>query len=330
MSAARIGGRDECVRWRDEKLTSFGLPARGHALARLPNGRVVVAGRRPGLFSAIVDPDEPGAPRAFAPTRGCRFAGHAAVAPDGSEMLTSEFDAETIGAVLVGRDPKTGAERTPWRLNEIEPHELVFAHDGSRVFVAIGGLIVDGGVAGPAFNPGGVKSALLELDPLTGRLLARHALGEARASLSLRHLALSPDGSTVAVAAQDQDLSTVRPLVGLLRRGGDLELLPMPDVEEANFRGYVGSIAIDAAGAHVAAASPRGSLVGLWSLGTDRWIGALAIADVCGLTAGQETGVFWASSGHGAILKISARESGLSIDAQWHSEAGFDNHLLLV
>jgi len=35
-------------------------------------------------------------------------------------------------------------------------------------------------------------------------------------SLSLRHLTVSPDGETIAVAAQDQDLSETRPLVGLL------------------------------------------------------------------------------------------------------------------
>jgi hypothetical protein len=40
--------------------------------------------------------------------------------------------------------------------------------------------------------------------------------------------------------------------------------------------------------------------------------------------------VFWASSGHGAVLKIAARETSLRIEAQWHTNAGFDNHLMMV
>jgi hypothetical protein len=328
ISAANIEGRNGGVLWRDEKITSFALPARGHGLARLPNKKLVVAGRRPGVFSAIVDPDDLGRPpAAFAAARECRFAGHVAVAPDGSHLITSEFDADTVQAVLVVRDAATGAARDQWRLNEIEPHELVFTPDGSRIIVAIGGLMSDGGVAGPAFNPGGAKSALLEIDPKSGRVLARHSTGEGLASLSMRHLALAPDGSTIAVGAQDQDLSIPRPLVGLLRHGR-LELLPMPD--EANFRGYVGSIAIDAGGDFVAAASPRGGLIGVWSLGKGSWIGALAVADVCGLTAGQERGAFWASSGHGAVLKIMVQDSGPKVEAQWHTAAGFDNHLLAI
>ncbi len=245
-------------------------------------------------------------------------------------MITSEFDADSIEAVLVSRDPGTGAALANWRPNGIEPHELVFARDGSRVIVALGGLIKDGGVAGPAFNPGGVKSEVLEIDASSGAVLKRHSLGEDLVSLSLRHLALAPDGETVAVAAQDQDLSVARPLVGLLRPGKSLELLPMPETQEASFRGYVGSIAIDSAGAYLAAASPRGGVVGLWSLRSEKWIGALAIADVCGLTRGREDGVFWASSGHGAVLRIAARETGPTIEAQWHANAGFDNHLMMV
>ncbi len=329
MSAARIANRDGGALWRPDALTPFELPARGHALAHLPDGRVLLMGRRPGLFASMIDPRDPAAPlQSFAPAKACRFAGHAAVSPDGTSLVTSEFDAASVEAVLVARDPGSGAERARWRPGGIEPHEPIFARSGARLVAALGGLIEDGGVTGPIFNPGGVRSAVVELDPLSGKVLARHALGASFASLSLRHLAVAPDGETIAVAAQDQDVTVTRPLMSLLRLGKGLELLPQPDPRDFDFRGYIGSIAVDRSGEFVAAASPRGGLVGFWSMTSGRWCGGLAIADVCGVTAASEGGMFWASSGLGGIAKIAA--AGPRVEAQWHTQAGFDNHLLLV
>src|SRR6185312_9341084 len=130
----------------------------------------------------------------------------------------------------------------------------------------------------------------------------------------------------IAVAAQDQDLSQTRPLLGLL--SGDLAMLPMPSVREADFRGYVGSVAFDASGEFIAAASPRGSVLGLWSARRHAWLGALPIADACGVAAAAEDGMFWVSSGHGGLYKVSA--APLRIAAEWHTAAGFDNHLITV
>lgn len=330
MSAAHIGNNDGGALWQENALTPFKLPSRGHALTRLHDGDVVLMGRRPGLFASIVDPVDVSAPlRIFQPSKDCRFVGHAAASPDGAALITSEFDAVTIEARVVLRDSKTGAERAQWRLKGVEPHELLFARQGARVVVALGGLIRDGGVAGPAFNPDGVKSAILELDPSSGAVLAHHALAPSLASLSLRHLALSPDGETVAVAAQDQDLGETRPLVALLTLGKDLQPLSMPDARAVDFRGYIGSIAFDISGHFIAAASPRGSVLGFWS-SHGAWCGALPIADVCGVTAGVEPSTFWASSGHGGIYKVTVTVSGPAIAAQWRADAGFDNHLLLV
>jgi hypothetical protein len=328
VSAARLGQRDGGVLWSADRFASFNLPARGHAPVRLAGGRVLLMGRRPGLFAAMIDPVDPAAISSFSSAGNSRFVGHAAAAPDGSALVTSEFDADTFDAALVLRDPANGAERKRWLPGGIEPHELVFARCGARLVVALGGLIKDGGVAGPAFNPGGIHSAVLELDPLSGKTLARHTLAPSLSSLSLRHLAVAPDGETIAVAAQDQDITVTRPLVGLLRLGKGIELLSWPDPRECDFRSYVGSVAIS--GDYLAAASPRGSVLGFWSLSSGHWLGALAIADVCGVTAALERGGFWASSGHGGIVKIAADVTGPHVQAQWQVDAGFDNHLLMI
>ena len=329
VCAARVGGRDGGGLWQSGTLTPFALPGRGHAIARSPlTDHVVLVGRRPGVFAALVRTADLDAPaRVLAPAAGCRFAGHAAFAPDGRAMITSEFDADSMAGVLVARGPG-GEARERWSLPGIEPHELRFAAGGARLVVAMGGLIKDGGVAGPAFNPEGVDSAVLEIDPRSGRVLARHKLAPDLASLSLRHLPVSPDGRAVVVAMQDQDLSQARPLVGMLRLGGKIELLPMPDPRDCDFRGYLGSVAVDAGGRFICATSPRGGVAGLWSMGDGRWLGALDAPDICGLAAGAGPGAFWATTGYGEVLDLTASGAGLLVRARWKTAAGFDNHLL--
>lgn len=314
MSAVH-GPQDGGALWRPDALESFVLPGRGHAMAHLPDGKVLLMGRRPGGFAAMVEGSRVAS--LFAPSEGCRFSGHAAAC--GAELVTAEFD-ERIEAVLVVRDAANGAELARWRPGGIEPHELLFA--GGRLVVALGGLVKDGGISGPAVDPATVRSEVLELDSESGAVRARHRLKEA--SLSLRHLAASDE--VIAVAAQDQDLSIVRPLVGLLRPGKEIEMLPTPDPKDFDFRGYMGSVAIN--GDFVASASPRGGLAGFWSISKMSFHGALAIADVCGLCADKTSGMFWASSGLGEVLKIDA--AALSIAQRWQTKAGFDNHLLMV
>jgi len=183
VSAAKLGARDGAVLWSADGLTSFALPARGHAPLRLAGGRVLVMGRRPGPFATILDPRDPASSSSFVPAPGNRFAGHAALSPDGASLFTSEFDATSFRAAIVLRDPMTGAAHALWQPGGVEPHELVFAKGGARLVAALGGLIQDGGVAGPVFNPGGIDSTVLEIDPLSGKILARHKFGAASLSL---------------------------------------------------------------------------------------------------------------------------------------------------
>ena len=143
-------------------------------------------------------------------------------------------------------------------------------------------------------------------------------------------MALAPDGETIAFGMQDQDRSRLRPLVGLLRVGRGIELLPLPADDEGALRFYIGSVAIDVSGSFVAATSPKGGTIGLWSLGAGRWLGGVKLADVCGLAADKEAGCFWATSGFGDIVRLRAQPDGLATEARWRSDASFDNHLLRI
>ena len=330
VSAARIGESDGAVRMDGEGLSGFSLPGRAHALTRLGSGEVVFVGRRPGSFAAILDTENPRArPRIFAPVAGYRFAGHAALHPDGKMLATSEIDAETGAGAVVVREGHNGAPRAIFAAG-IEPHDLVFARGGSRLVVAIGGIAKAADIKGPPINAGNIDSAIVELDPASGRVMKRHALGRTGKSLSLRHMALAPDDETIAFGMQDQDRAELRPLMGLLRVGGDLTLLPLPGDDSGALRSYIGSVAIDSSGRFIAATSPKGGRIGLWSFGTGNWLGGFALEDVCGLAADPESGGFWASSGLGDVVKLHPSDAGFVEDAHWHAPAAFDNHLLRI
>jgi hypothetical protein len=204
----------------------------------------------------------------------------------------------------------------------------LFARGGEVLVVAVGGIARAADVKGPPINAGRIESAILELDPRTGAVLKRHALPADMSTLSLRHMALAPDGETIAFGMQDQDRSTVRPLMGLLRVGRGIDLLPLPAGDEGALRSYIGSVAVDESGRYVAATSPKGGLAGLWSLTDGRWLGGFKLDDVCGLAVDTDQASFWATSGHGDVVQLRAGGNGLAAVTHWRAPAAFDNHLL--
>jgi hypothetical protein len=329
VSAARIAEIDGGALIGVDGLVGFALPGRAHALTGLPWGEVVLVGRRPGSFAAFIDPQSPNAVRRlFAPVAGHRFAGHAAFSPDRNMLATSEIDAETGDGLVAIRDSRTGAPRATFAVG-IEPHDLLFARGGARLVVAVGGIARAADVKGPAINAGNIKSAIVELDPESGAVLKRHELPAGMRTLSLRHLAIAPDGETVAFGMQDQERAELRPLMGRLRVGGGIDLMPLPDGEDAGaLRSYIGSVAIDVSGRYVAATSPKGGMAGFWSLADGRWLGGFPVNDVCGLAADEEAGCFWVTSGMGDVVKLRAGDEGLVTEARWLAPAAFDNHLL--
>jgi hypothetical protein len=329
IAAARVGGVDCGAIWSPEGLGEFILPARAHgATWGHDTDKCFLVGRRPGSFAAFFDSTAPDNTKLIAPLAAHRFAGHAAA--NEKLLLTGELHAQTAAGIIALRDLTTGAVLDSWDAGGIEPHELVFADDGARLIVALGGIAQDASVKGPAINAGRTQSAIAELDAKTGRILHRHVLLEEFSSLSMRHMACAPDGKTIAVGIQDQDFSELRPLVGLLRAGRDLEFLELPTDDPGAMRFYIGSIAIDSSGRYVAATSPKGGTIALWSLSSGAYIGRLSLADVCGLAADAEADLFWVSSGLGEVACVRASAAGLAFEARWHSDAQFDNHLTIV
>jgi uncharacterized protein len=327
FTAARIDGIDGGALLCDEGVCSFALPARAHAPVLMRDtDSVLLVGRRPGTFAAALDLKSPDAPaRMFHPIRDHRFVGHAAV--NGEMLVTTEMEAFTGEGAAVLRDARTFAPRARFDAG-IEPHDVLFARGGEVLVVAVGGIARAADVKGPAINAGRIESAILELDPRSGAVLKRHVVPPDMSSLSLRHMALAPDGETIAFGMQDQDRSTTRPLLGVLRLGRGIDLLPLPADDEGALRSYIGSVAIDSSGAYIAATSPKGGVAGLWSLGDGRWLGGYKLADVCGLASDAAPASFWATSGHGDVVQLNAGDEGPAAASHWRAPAAFDNHLL--
>jgi uncharacterized protein len=333
ISAARINGRNGGALWSQAGLRDFPLPTRGHALTQLSNSRVVLVGRQPGTFAALVDPATLATPRpdiaVVKPAAHFRYGGHAAAHEGARGFVTGEFHEETGSGLIALRDTN-GVETAHWDAGGIGPHDLLYAQGGARLVVALGGLLQEPDVHSPPLNAGTIESSLVVLDAKSGKILTQHKLPPSMASLSLRHLALAPDDETIAIGMQDQDLTEVRPVIGMARVGRGIELLPLSVDEPNAFRGYIGSLAIDASGRHIAATSPRGGVIGLWSLGDGRWLGKLHLADVCGLVPDTMANCFWATSGTGDIVRLSASENGLTASARFHADAAFDNHAITI
>lgn len=329
ITAARIEGTDCGAIWSPDGLGEFTLPARAHgaSYARETN-KYLLVGRRPGSFAALHDPAAPDNTKLIAPAPDHRFAGHAVTSEN--LVFTGELHKQTAVGMIARRDLDTGAVLERWDAGGIEPHELIFADEGARLVVAIGGIEQDTSVRSPAINAGRIESAIVELDAKTGRVLHRHVLPEEFSSLSMRHMAAAPDGKTVAFGNQDQDFSELRPLLGLMRVGRGLEFLDLPKDDPGAMRFYIGSVAIDTSGRYVAATSPKGGTVALWSLSSGAYIGRLSLNDVCGLAADPEEGLFWVSSGLGDVACLRASASGLTVEARWRCDAQFDNHLTIV
>ena len=302
------------------------VPVRLHALSPRPDGREAVAvGRRPGDVSFVLDGEGRRLRGSFRASAGRRFSGHGAYAEGGRSFLSAEIDAATGEGFVVVRDVREGyAPRGEFRSGGVGPHEVISA----------GGLIaVANGAKEPKSEPGVAalgttcaRSNLALVRPESGALETVAEVEEDSATLSLRHLALTPDGG-VLVAAQDTAAGAHdRPLVARLD-GARLRWLDAGYAVNARIGGSVGSLAIDRSGRFLAASGPRGGVVVVYDLAVEDAVGVVTIPDCCGLAAEPEPGRFIASNGLGEVVRIAADEDGAAIVARRIGALRWDNHL---
>ncbi|WP_374427673.1 DUF1513 domain-containing protein [Paracoccus sp. (in: a-proteobacteria)] len=298
------------------------LPARGHAAAAHPTRPEAVAfARRPGTFALFIDCARGGIAHRLSPPEGRQFNGHGAFSADGARLYTSEVVAETSeGRLGIWDAAGNYARITDLPTGGIGPHELRRLPDGGLV-VANGGIQTD-----PAdrtkLNLATMRPNLAYLSP-EGALDEVVELAPEYRQLSIRHLALGPDGATAFAMQWEGDPAEPVPLLGLHKRGAAARLCPPDEAEAWAMKGYAGSIAW--AGARIALTSPPGGVVHVFDAqgGFER---AIRRADVSGV-APLGDGLM-VTDGTGAVSRIDGDGDGLAplqrFDLAW------DNHLVAL
>ena len=167
------------------------------------------------------------------------------------------------------------------------------------------------------------------MDGRSGALRRELTLDPALHRLSIRHLAVGPDG-TVAVAMQYEGPARDRvPLVALQRGAGRLRLLGGPCAVLRAMKNYCGGVCFDPSGRTIAVSTPRGNLMTLWDVGTGGYLSSAHLSDGCGVAPGARSGEFLASSGLGGVIVIDARSGTTRPLAVAGLEAAcWDNHLV--
>ncbi|WP_428029713.1 DUF1513 domain-containing protein [Ancylobacter sp.] len=300
-----------------------------HWVEPSPDGRTAVAvARRPGTTAVLFDRRAGTVLATFEPGEGRVFSGHGRFIDGGRRFLAVEIARADGQGVVTRRAVEAGfAVEAEWASSGIGPHDML------PVALPMGGALVvaNGGIEPHTPEALGAEiagSSLAQLDPVSGAVRSVAALSEDLASLSLRHLTTGTDGFTV-VAAQDLLADGVaRPLLYAVE-GEGLRAFDAPDEAWRGLRTYVGSVALDASGAYVAAASPRGNRVALWRR-DGRFIGALPLVDGCGLATTREAGQFLATSGLGETVLIGTDGEGLGVIARRSGGPRYDNHAVLV
>jgi hypothetical protein len=299
-------------------------PARGHTVEVAPDGKLLAfIDRKPGAAITLHAPADGAMLQRIAAPEGWHFGGHAAFSSDGARLYATESrDDDQTGRIAVYRVPD-GERIAQFSSGGIEPHELIWAAPDRLLAIGNGGLVDRLATEGEA------DSNLAFVDAETGTAQSMLRLDEDWISLSIRHLVRTAEGETV-FAMQDQDPATDwRPLVGVVRDDGTIEMLDMPRGDLMKLRGYCGSVAIDRAGAIIAATSPHGGFAALWNVPERRYLGGVELRDGCGIAAAEAPGRFVFTSGSGTRLLIDASD-GVSSRVLERPADGlplWDNHL---
>jgi hypothetical protein len=293
-------------------LFSTALPERGHDITLSPvSADLVVFARRPGDWAAVVDRNSGVVRRLIRSPEGRHFYGHGIYSRDGRLLYATENDIKNGRGVLGVYD--TAADYT--RIGEqsshgVGPHDLAFVPGSELLLVANGGIRTDPANGREIMNAGQMEPSLAFVDPRTGEVQSKTDFGKGMSGLSVRHLAMAPDGEAAfACQFEGEDMPQ---LVGLISKDGRARMLEMPDEDLARLDNYVGSVALDGGGRLIAATSPRGGMAAFWDRATEKYLGLAPLPDVCGVAAAPQSGVFLVTSGNAGMRLAKAQSHDLA------------------
>lgn len=305
------------------------LPGRGHGMAVSPDRRqAVLVARRPGNFLVLVDLTEGRIARQLQGHPDRHFYGHGVYSPDGRWLYTPENDFDARRGVIGVRDVQAGYRRVAeLPAHGIGPHDIALLADGRTLVVANGGIHTHPDTGRAKLNLADMQPSLVYLDVADGRLLERHQPPPRWHRNSIRHLAVTGDDRVCLVTQYQGPKAHRPPLVGLHRRGEQVQWCRAPDGLRARMHNYCGSVCADGAGEVFAVSSPHGDLVTFWSARDGVLRDHTRVADGCGVAAAGP-GRFLLSSGAGELLAYDLRDRSRRRLAPLQGPAArWDNHL---
>lgn len=278
------------------------LPERAHQLlvlppnAQRPQLQALVLARRPGVYLLRMDPIRNKALQWHTMEDDRYLGGHAVLAANGHSFFTTETDGDTGQGLIAERDLGTLEKLREFPSGGIGPHALLLEPAGT-LLVANGGILNLPETGRRKLNIGRMDSNLTRLHAQSGIAMEQFHLPDPQ--LSLRHLAIAPDGS-VGVGLQAEHLDPLvrqaAPALALLQsdvlRAVDWAPSQMPHAWD----GYVGDICF-AAGRFWTSASHVGA-VASWSARGD----ALPTHTLAGAGALATKGNFVLVTGRGVAL----------------------------
>lgn len=235
------------------------VPSRAHGLLALGDGGFLALANRPGRWLLHCDAQGQAVQlKRLADERPQRtLNGHAASSADGRWLFTTETDPATGAGWLSVRDARTLARVAQFESHGIDPHQLLWAPDGT-LMVANGGIARD--TLGRKLEGVAMAPSLVRIDAASGHLLGRWTLPDTR--LSLRHLAWSTGPERLlGVALQSEHAAPSERAAAPTLAVWDGRTLSLPSTD-ARAGGYAGDIAAGPGGGFVISAQKHGR--GLW------------------------------------------------------------------
>ncbi|WP_299777531.1 DUF1513 domain-containing protein [uncultured Roseobacter sp.] len=299
------------------------LPARGHAAAAHPTRPNAVAfARRPGTFAVVIDCVTGQVLQALTAPNGRHFYGHGAYSADGTLLFTTENDFEAgVGRIGVWDVARNYTRVDEWDSGGTGPHDIKRLPGSDTLVVANGGIETHPDSGRTKLNIPTMRPNLSYI--AQGRVIETAALPPEMHKNSIRHLAVNARGDT-ALGMQWQGDGLVKALVGLHRRGTQIVLMEAPGEEVQAMNGYVGSIAFSKDGRTIAATSPRGGRLHVYTAELARLDHVTPLEDVCGVAPHVDG--FTLTSGTGNLRNLKGPEFRQSA----YSMLSWDNHLISI
>lgn len=303
------------------------MPMRGHGLLpdpRRPNEALLIA-RRPGSQAIKFDLTDGRVLKQWLAAEDRHFYGHAVYSADGRTLFVTENDTDTGQGLVTVRNADNFHVLAEYRTQGIGPHELLLMPDGITLAVANGGIQTLPETGRVKLNRGRIDSSLVYLDSRDGKLLGKYPVPSTQ--LSLRHLAVAPDGRLVAALQFEGDKNQPGvPLMMLHHGEAALQFADAPQADWDRMRHYAASVAYDPASERFALTCPLGSVLACWTAAGE-YAGYIDLPKVSGVAFGMDRG--FASNELGEVYRLDLAH----LDAHLHmklADVQWDNHLYLA